>query len=63
MAVVTAGWVGWEDSPEKYPLLAGDAGEERTLLVGVASGSRCTRLCELHAGSVWNGAVRLAQLM
>ena len=33
------------------------------LLLGVASGSRCARLCSLHAGSVWNGGVRLAQLI
>ena len=57
-----AGWVGWEGVKEKYPLRGGDGGP-RHLELGVASGSRCARLCELHAGSVWNGAVRLAELI
>ncbi|KAL1527711.1 hypothetical protein AB1Y20_009096 [Prymnesium parvum] len=53
----SGGWVGWEGVKEEYPL----HGEH--LVLGVASGSRCESLCHLHAGSVWNGAVRLAQLI
>jgi predicted nicotinamide N-methyase len=52
------GWVGWEGVKETYALASGGK-----LTLGVASGSRCPHLCALHAGSVWNGAVRLAQLL
>ena len=54
-----AGWVGWEGVKESYQVSAAGS----TLVLGVASGSRCSRLSALHAGSVWNGAVRLAQLI
>mmetsp|Transcript_13387 Transcript_13387/g.28844 ORF Transcript_13387/g.28844 Transcript_13387/m.28844 type:complete len:744 (+) Transcript_13387:297-2528(+) len=37
--------------------------EKRSLMIGVAAGSRCACLSALHAGSVWNGGVRLAQLI
>lgn len=53
-----AGWVGWEGCKEQYSRSDGPP-----LTLGVASGSRCPHLCSLHAGSVWNGAVRLAQLI
>ena len=52
-----SGWVGWEGVLEEYSLSAGK------LLLGVAPGSRCAALGELHAGSVWNGSVRLSQLI
>ncbi|EOD15955.1 hypothetical protein EMIHUDRAFT_210901 [Emiliania huxleyi CCMP1516] len=52
-----SGWVGWEGVVEEYSLSAGK------LLLGVAPGSRCAALGELHAGSVWNGSVRLSQLI
>lgn len=57
-----AGWVGWEGVHEEYQLVSNTAGP-RTLKLGVASGSRCPRLGHLHAGSIWNGAVRLAQVL
>ncbi|EOD11237.1 hypothetical protein EMIHUDRAFT_248030 [Emiliania huxleyi CCMP1516] len=52
-----SGWVGWEGVVEEYSLSAGK------LLLGVAPGSRCAALGELHAGSVWHGSVRLSQLI
>jgi len=43
----------------------GDGGDAAipVLTLSVAAGSACGPLGHLHAGSVWNGAVRLAQLL
>ena len=57
-----SGWVCWEGTKEKYALQPRD-GQSKELVLGVAAGSRCDRLSELRADNVWNGAVRLAQLI
>lgn len=55
--------MAWEGEKQTYHLTGGEGGERRGLVLGVAAGSRCPSLGHLHAGSVWNGAVRLAQLI
>mmetsp|Transcript_83394 Transcript_83394/g.232574 ORF Transcript_83394/g.232574 Transcript_83394/m.232574 type:complete len:353 (-) Transcript_83394:48-1106(-) len=70
------GWVGWGGILERYPLRQGGGGpraETRSegldgarpdcLVLGVAASAACGPCATLHAGSVWNGAVRLAQLV
>ena len=54
----TCGWVGWQGVTEHYPLSSG-----RQLSIQVAPNAACGPLAHLHAGSVWNGGVRLAQLI
>lgn len=56
-----AGWVGWAGTVESYPLCT--HGADAILRIGVAPSAACGRLGHLHAGSVWNGAVQLAQLI
>ena len=53
-----AGWVGWAGTLEQYQLSSG-----ASLAISVAPSAACGRLGHLHAGSVWNGAVHLAQLI
>ena len=56
----TSGWVGWDGITEFYPL---SGRPPRRLAIRVAPSAACGPLAHLHAGSVWNGGVRLAQLI
>eukprot|EP00928_Gymnodinium_smaydae_P099376 TRINITY_DN9460_c0_g1_i1.p2 TRINITY_DN9460_c0_g1~~TRINITY_DN9460_c0_g1_i1.p2 ORF type:complete len:300 (+),score=68.84 TRINITY_DN9460_c0_g1_i1:98-997(+) len=62
-AARTSGWVAWSGVLEDYPLAAEKNGEPRKLTLGVAPSTACGPLAHLHAGAVWNGGVRLAQLV
>ena len=59
-AAKRSGWVGWAGTVERYPLTSRPG---VVLAVGVAKEAACGRLGHLHAGSVWNGAVHLANLI
>mmetsp|Transcript_151095 Transcript_151095/g.266715 ORF Transcript_151095/g.266715 Transcript_151095/m.266715 type:complete len:292 (-) Transcript_151095:70-945(-) len=59
----SSGWVGWSGVLEAYPLRSHRGEEAQCLQLSVAPSTACGPLAHLHAGSVWNGAIRLAQLI
>lgn len=62
-AIRKSGWVGWSGVLEAYPLRSQAGGQNRCLQLSVAPSTACGHLAQFHAGSVWNGAIRLAQLI